>query len=108
MKNDPGLVKAICQRCGSRIQLGRAKYDLHVEVVADFDGYLPDLEDTEEQIERTLGEIAPSRRSDLEDDVHQEFTLSLCRPCMREVVKGLKESPKGTVKTARRRKVTIQ
>ena len=84
------IYKSTCQKCGQEIELGRTKYDVHVEVVSDFDGFLPDFEDEEAQTKSTLRDAEAQDARALEDEVHQEFTLTLCRACMHDVVGDLR------------------
>ena len=89
------IYKSTCQKCGQEIELGRTKYDVHVEVVSDFDGYLPDFDDEESEMESAARDAQAQDARALEDEVHQEFTLTLCRACMHEVVGGLREIADG-------------
>jgi hypothetical protein len=111
MMDEGGMVKAICRRCGAQIPVGRVKYDVHVEIVADFDGFLP--EPTEEEEEEgafadALREAEGLTAEELEDDVHQEYTLVLCRPCMIELSRELRARKGSSAENAPRRKVVLQ
>jgi hypothetical protein len=89
------IYKSTCQKCGQEIELGRAKYDVRVEVVSDFDGFLPEFDDEEDEMERALKDAEAKDARALEDDVHQEFALVLCRACMHEVLAPLRDLADG-------------
>lgn len=88
----PKTVKATCARCGANIPLGRTKYHMHVEVTSDFDGYLPDMDNEAEEIDKVLAGTGDASAESLEDDVYQEFALTLCRSCARQIVEDIRES----------------
>lgn len=101
-------VKTTCCKCGQTITYGRTKYRMHVEVDSDFDGFLPSYQDEEGELEQTLEEAKKQSAGSLEDDVHQEFSLTLCWKCMHAVVDDLKEMADPRTLQRRGYKVTVQ
>ena len=102
------MIKSICQKCGKKIPMGRTKYDVHVEVVSDFNGFLPDFTDEAKQMAEVLDEAEGLDEQALEDDVHREFSLILCRACMREVVGELREIAGEKPRSKTRSKMHLQ
>ena len=84
------MIELTCQGCGRVIPLGTTRYSVQVDVRSDFDGFLPDFEDIEQQVERTFRQLDALNEKDLEEDVHLELRMILCRRCRNDLVKDLK------------------
>ncbi len=83
-----------CRRCNKEIPFGGTRYLVNVEIVSAFDGFLPDYEEDESHLVKLLEDLEQNEELDeaqLENDVHQEFTLVLCRKCKQKLVEHLGE-----------------
>jgi hypothetical protein len=74
----------ICEKCGKEMPDGSLAYELKIEVYADFDGVLPEVE-TADEVETRLRElVAATEEVDSEGlmrDVHHEERHLLCTGC---------------------------
>lgn len=70
----------LCAKCGKRLPPGSVKYIVSINIIADFDGILPEAVDDEE-IARLLQEAEKMDQETLEKEVHQEMVYLLCKPC---------------------------
>ncbi len=69
-----------CAKCGKGLPSGGVKYIISINIIADFDGILPEMVDDEE-IARLLQEAEKMDQETLEKEVHQEMAYLLCKPC---------------------------
>ena len=85
-----------CDRCHQELPLGATKYNVRIEIDADWDGYLPDMEKEDEHLaSHLLAEIAQLDEESLEDQVHMELTLTLCPTCRRLFLEDLDQASDG-------------
>lgn len=75
------LVTKYCDRCQTELPLGTTKYNVRVEITADWDGYLPDIGGDEEARRQILEHASRLDEKTLEDQVHMEIELVLCPEC---------------------------
>jgi hypothetical protein len=73
-----------CEKCGRRMPEGGLAYEVKIQVYADFDGVLEDLE-TADDIEARLREVVAATEGadpdELMRDVFHEERHLLCRGC---------------------------
>lgn len=83
-----------CAKCGKWLSPGGMKYIISINIIADFDGILPEEVDDEE-IARLLQEAEGMDQETLEKEVHQEMAYLICKPCRDAFAKNpLNLSPK--------------
>jgi hypothetical protein len=71
-----------CQRCSKKLLPGSLAYVVQIEVFSDFDGVLPEaVEDLEQQLREWVEEAEESDPEALEMEVHEAFSLLLCKSC---------------------------
>jgi hypothetical protein len=72
-----------CYRCGRRFEPGSLKYVIKISVISDFDGVIEESENLnmEEEINHILQEIEDWSAEELEKDVFQEISFTLCKSC---------------------------
>jgi hypothetical protein len=77
-------VSKTCEKCGKVLADGSLAYEVRIQVCADFDGLLPELETTEDPAERLralAARLSDAEPADLMRDVcHTEQHL-LCPGC---------------------------
>lgn len=86
------LLTKTCDRCGRELALGSTKYQFHLEVQADWDGYLPPSEG-DVDFSETLKEAAQLDQETLEDQVHLEINMLICPKCRAEILKSVDAGP---------------
>jgi phage FluMu protein Com len=71
-----------CARCGKSLAEGSLKYMVHIQILSDFDGVLPNTDDDlSEEIQAVLQNVDTMDAQELEDDVYQEISFVLCEKC---------------------------
>ncbi|UCD84859.1 MAG: hypothetical protein JSU92_01340 [Deltaproteobacteria bacterium] len=70
----------VCAKCGKRLRPGSVKYIISINIIADFDGILPEEVD-EREIARLIREAKKMDQETLEREVHQGMVYLLCKPC---------------------------
>ena len=76
------MADQLCDCCGEYLPEGSAKYTVHIQAVADFDGiiYTEDSPDQEEEL--TDGVYASVE--EMGEEVFQEVAFILCENCKRK------------------------
>jgi hypothetical protein len=90
-----------CERCGKELPLGSSKYNVRVEVVSAFDGFLPDedYESSPATLEEFLEEVEELSAEEAEADVHVEIDMTLCRSCKNRLLEEMDAYTDGSVST---------
>lgn len=84
------MADKFCARCGQAIPEGNLKYIVHIRIMSDFDGFIPNSDkDHSEEIQKLLKEMEAMDIQELEDDVYQEFALYLCMRCKKRFTEEL-------------------
>jgi hypothetical protein len=79
-----------CDGCEKDLQMGSAKYNVRVEITSDFDGFLPDYEDDEDAAMcSVLDHLGQMSAEELEQDVHLEAEMTLCKACRDRLVDSI-------------------
>ena len=88
-----------CDGCNKDLPLGSTKYSVRIEVSSDFDGFLPDdeAEDTSEAINALIDEINDLSAEELEEDIHFEVEMTLCRECRNRFVEQVESYMDGGI-----------
>jgi hypothetical protein len=77
-------VSKTCEKCGKEMPDGSLAYEVKIQVVADFDGVLPEAETAEQVEDRMRETVADMEQADpdalMRDVYHQERHL-LCPAC---------------------------
>ena len=82
-------LKHSCQLCGVSLPPGSWKYVLKLEIWADFDGYLPEI-DNPSKVQAILKEMEEADPLELEEEVHLTRYLLICPSCRANIMSGLK------------------
>jgi hypothetical protein len=69
-----------CDRCGGVFKEGQTRYLVTINLVADFDGTVIAPDTTEEQ-SRMWKEIESKSEAELQDEVYQKLSFTICKPC---------------------------
>lgn len=88
--------KERCARCGKRLKKGGLKYNIKVQVVSDFDGYLEDYsKKPQDYLEKKLlkleRDFQDKTEEELLEDIYIEKSLLTCESCRDWFVSNLKE-----------------
>jgi len=84
------MTDKLCALCGQVLPDGSLKYIVHIEIVSDFDGFIPCSEgDPSEEIGELLNEMEDVDSQELEDDVYQELSAYLCMHCKKKFAREL-------------------
>ena len=77
-----------CEKCGRVLRPGELSYQVRIDLVSTFDGYIeePD-EETEEELDRLIQAVAAQDPEEAAKDVAQTIQLTLCRACRNELVR---------------------
>ena len=73
-----------CEKCGKEMPDGSLAYELKIEVYADFDGVLPEVETADEMEARLRKLVVAMEGADSDElmrDVHHEERYLLCPGC---------------------------
>lgn len=84
-----GELKHSCQLCGVSLNTGSLKYILKLEIWADFDGHLPEVDDPS-KVQTILREMEEADPIELEEEVHLTRYLLICPACRLNIMSGLK------------------
>ncbi|MEW6265904.1 MAG: hypothetical protein AB1641_22760 [Thermodesulfobacteriota bacterium] len=77
-----------CQKCGRLLQPGELSYQVKIELVSTFDGYIEESPgDVDQEIDKLLETLAHQNPKQAADDVAQTIMLTLCRNCRNRLVK---------------------
>ena len=69
-----------CARCGRVFRRGQTRYLVSIAVVADFDGTI-ELGPEGAGLSRLWKEIEAKSEEELQDEVAQRISFTLCKPC---------------------------
>ena len=84
------MADTFCARCGQALPKGSLRYIVHIKIISDFDGFIPNSEeDSSEEIQRLLREMEDMDVQELEDDVYQELSVCLCTRCKKKFTREL-------------------
>ena len=82
------MLVSICQKCGQPLKPGSLRYQVTIELVSMFDGYIEETEEmSDEHIEKLLQSISKKDPGELMNDVVQTISLVVCRSCRNNLVK---------------------
>jgi len=71
-----------CAKCGCKLSEGDLKYRITIDIVEDYDGLLPDLQEgISEDIDILPHQIGESELEGLESEVYEEISFTLCKAC---------------------------
>lgn len=84
-----GELKHSCQLCGSTLTMGALKFVLKLEIWADFDGHLPEVDDPS-KVQAILKEMEETDPIELEEEVHLTRYLLICPSCRANIMSGLR------------------
>lgn len=84
-----------CDRCHSELPLGSTQYKVRIEITSDFDGYLPDMDESDQLQSQILTQLAQLDEQTLEDQVHMELNLTLCPACRARFLEDLELATEG-------------
>ena len=92
-----------CDGCDKDLPLGTSRYTVRVEITSDFDGFLPETDDgdPEEALCSVLDQIDRMTEEELEDDVHLEAEMTLCKSCRDKLVESIEDLGDGDSAEAR-------
>jgi len=96
------MLTKTCDRCGRELPLGGTKYRLHLEVQADWDGYLPES-DRDVDFTETLREAARLDQETLENQVHLELNMLICPKCRLEILHVVESGSVGPLRKQKSR-----
>ena len=72
----------ICQKCRKKLEPGEVRYQLKVELVSMYDGYVPEPEgDIDEEIDQTLAQLSRMKQKRIEADVAVGVAMVICLDC---------------------------
>jgi len=83
-----------CFRCGKYLHPGGLKYRVDLTIASAFNGVI-DEQYEEEEIERLVEEIKQMDPEELEKEVYQELTVTLCNNCRKGLINYLSEAEEG-------------
>jgi len=69
-----------CARCGQAFRRGQTRYLVSIAVVADFDGTI-EPEAGGAELSRIWREIEAKSEEELQNEVAQRLSFTLCKPC---------------------------
>lgn len=71
-----------CARCGKSLPTGSIKYIVEIQILSDFDGFLPFCDEAQsEEIQRLIKQMEDLEAQELEEEVYQEMSFYLCVQC---------------------------
>jgi hypothetical protein len=75
--------RRLCFSCGSVFPLGGLAYQVHIQMAADFDGYIDAdaMETPTESSEQIITAIAQRSAEELMEEVYRERRLLFCKRC---------------------------
>ncbi len=76
------MADQICDSCGEYLPEGSAKYTVHIQAVADFDGIIYTEDNPSQEEERTDSIYASVE--EMGEEVFQEVAFILCDSCKRK------------------------
>jgi len=74
-----------CFRCGRYLRLGGLKYRVDITITSAFNGVI-DEHYEEGEIDRLVEEIKRMDPEELEKEVYQQLTITLCKDCQRGLI----------------------
>jgi len=83
-----------CDLCQKELPLGSTKYNVHIEIASDWDGYLPESAG-HASAEEVLEQAARLDAETLENQVHMELSLLLCPTCRERFLENLDLATEG-------------
>ena len=87
------MTDTCCALCGKPLPKGSLKYIVRIQIISDFDGFIPYSEkDPSEEIQELLKEMENMDAQELEDDVYQELSVYLCVRCKKRFASELIDS----------------
>lgn len=77
-----------CDKCGEYLPEGSLKYTVHLQIISDFDGVmLFDGDCTDEEAQRIFSRAEDIDEKELEEEVYQELSFTLCVRCKKRFAK---------------------
>lgn len=75
-------MESFCQKCGRRLRPGELRYQVKIEIISAFDGYLPESdEDIDAELSRLIEAVTRQDPEEAAKDVAQTIFLVICRSC---------------------------
>lgn len=79
-----------CERCGKYLHPGGLKYRVDITITSAFNGVINEHYE-EGEMEKLVEEIKRMDPEELEKEVYQQLTITLCNDCRRELINYLSE-----------------
>lgn len=71
-----------CAKCGCKLSEGDLKYRITIDIVADYDDLMPDLqEEIAEHIDGLFYKMEDSEPEGLDKGIYEEISFVLCKEC---------------------------
>jgi hypothetical protein len=78
----------MCDKCGRPLGRGELSYQVTIDLVSMFDGYIEAAEgDVDEELERLIEAVSRQDPDEVAKDVAQTIQLVMCRACRNQLVK---------------------
>lgn len=77
-----------CDKCGRPLRPGELTYQVTIDLVSMFDGYIESGEgDVEEELEQLIQAVSRQDPDEVAKDVAQTIHMVMCRNCRNQLVK---------------------
>ncbi len=91
-----------CDRCGKYLPEGSIKYSVHIQILSDFDGIiLYEGENSREDTQKIFSEAESMDENELEEELFQELTFTLCENCKTKFARDPFDRGTGFLKTGK-------
>jgi len=81
-------LELFCQKCGRRFRPGELRYQVKMEIISAFDGYLPESDqDIDLELNRLIEALTYQDPEEAAKDVAQSIFLVICRSCRNRLVR---------------------
>ena len=83
------MVAVFCDKCRRPVKPGELTYQVHIELISMFDGFIPAPEidaDVDEELERLVEIVSRQDPEEAAKDVAQTIRLVICRRCRNQLV----------------------
>ncbi len=98
-----------CEACGRKLYVGSTGYNVRIEVLSDFDGFLPDYREKDDlgAARGIMENLEHFSTEKLEEDVHVEIEMVLCRNCKKKLLDQLDNFTDGATSTTRAQRPSL-
>ena len=87
-----GVVSLICNRCGCNLPMGHPGYLVKMVIMADYDGYVDDSDDTDESVKNLIDMAENYTNEELDEQVIGHYYFRLCNSCRETLLTWIKGS----------------